>query len=430
MMPAMYWNLCVTMMEKNNSLKSFFTTKERWITSSLFCLLFLTCLGSLLRLKFVFDLPQVDYVKLLDSHSHFAFTGWVGLVLMVLLASNLLDSNLFSKSIYGVLFFLTVSLALLMGIAFGSPVLAGLGKYGPYGYIFITYIFAFQFLKDLKISTVSPSVRILAMSAMCCLVLSSIGPITLGYLFETKSPQLVWYKNALFTYLHLQYNGFFTLSVFALLFHKMDILNYPHKKSTLTWFAILLSATIIPSLFLAYLWTNPSIYIKVIAFSGSVLLGFCFVLFTRFSWKHRTFYYRLPPLVKFLFATAFIAFGSKTLLQSLTIFSSISDPVFGNRAVIMGFLHLVFLGFVTLFILGFLALTEHLNLSKVLTKIGLVIFCLGVIFNETLLGLQGLGNLFIKSSSLFPPLLLICSILLFLGALLVFLSRVYHKPNH
>jgi hypothetical protein len=47
------------------------------------------------------------------------------------------------------------------------------------------------------------------------------------------------------------------------------------------------------------------------------------------------------------------AFVLKMVLQSLTIFAGVGNAVFGDRPVIIGFLHLVFLGFVSPFILAY-----------------------------------------------------------------------------
>jgi hypothetical protein len=40
-------------------------------------------------------------------------------------------------------------------------------------------------------------------------------------MMATDSKNTLLYKDSTYTYLHLQYNGFFTLSVFALLLHAL-----------------------------------------------------------------------------------------------------------------------------------------------------------------------------------------------------------------
>ena len=117
----------------------------------------------------------------------------------------------------------------------------------------------------------------------------------------------------------------------------------------------------------------------------------------------------------------------KMFLQSFTIFPSVGNAVFGDRPMIMGFLHLVFLGFVTLFLLAYFAQQGLLNLKSKFTRVTLIIFSIGVVFNEIALMGQGLGALFIKSSDWFPWLLWVVSIWLFSGAFLIVVCRIKYR---
>jgi hypothetical protein len=123
------------------------------------------------------------------------------------------------------------------------------------------------------------------------------------------------------------------------------------------------------------------------------------------------------------------AFLIKTVLQSFTLFPMVGNAVFGDRPVIIGFLHLVFLGFVTLFIVTWLAQKGFLNVKLEFTRFALVSFTCAVILNEAVLMTQGLGAMFIKSSYIFPWLLWLLSIALFLSALLILISRIQSKSN-
>ncbi len=114
----------------------------------------------------------------------------------------------------------------------------------------------------------------------------------------------------------------------------------------------------------------------------------------------------------------------KMFFQSFTIINVIGNPVFGDRPIIMGFLHLVFLGFVTLFLLAYLAQTEFLNNKKVFTKFALMFFSIGILVNLSLLWTQGIGAMFIRSSSLLPWFLWGAAIWLFLGALSIGIARI------
>ncbi len=89
----------------------------------------------------------------------------------------------------------------------------------------------------------------------------------------------------------------------------------------------------------------------------------------------------------------------KIFLQSFTIFPVIGDAIFGNRPIIMGFLHLVFLGFVTLFILAYFIKKDLLNSKTKWTRIAVIAFAVAVILNEVFLISQGFAAMLINGSN-------------------------------
>ena len=52
---------------------------SKWLRISLFNLMLVAFLGMILRYKILFSLPFLDQKHLLHAHSHFAFSGWVGI---------------------------------------------------------------------------------------------------------------------------------------------------------------------------------------------------------------------------------------------------------------------------------------------------------------------------------------------------------------
>ena len=121
------------------------------------------------------------------------------------------------------------------------------------------------------------------------------------------------------------------------------------------------------------------------------------------------------------------AFALKIFLQSFTLFPAVGNAVFGDRPVIIGFLHLVFLGFVTLFLFTWFAQSGFLNIKLGITKFALGFFTTAVVLNEAVLMTQGLGAMLIKSSNVFTWLLWVLSIMLFLGAILISIARYKTK---
>src|SRR6266581_3687612 len=74
--------------------------KNLWVDLSLINLCIVAFLGFTLRSKILFALPTINYLNFLDTHSHFAFEGWVTLALLFLLVHELLPGQFNQKSIY------------------------------------------------------------------------------------------------------------------------------------------------------------------------------------------------------------------------------------------------------------------------------------------------------------------------------------------
>ncbi|MEP7170637.1 MAG: hypothetical protein ABI855_14800, partial [Bacteroidota bacterium] len=136
----------------------------------------------------------------------------------------------------------------------------------------------------------------------------------------------------------------------------------------------------------------------------------------------------VTPILRNIVIVSMSAFALKSFLQSFTIFPQVGNAVFGDRPVIIGFLHLVFLGFVTLFVLAYFAYKGELNIKNKFTRFTLVLFTLGVILNETILLGQGVGAMLIKSSHLFSWLLWVISIWLFISTILIAIARKKYSP--
>ncbi|HEY5405468.1 MAG TPA: hypothetical protein VIJ92_00210, partial [Ginsengibacter sp.] len=58
---------------------------QKWIQIAFINLLIVSLLGVIMRYKIAFYLPFIEQKNFLHAHSHFAFTGWVTQILMILL---------------------------------------------------------------------------------------------------------------------------------------------------------------------------------------------------------------------------------------------------------------------------------------------------------------------------------------------------------
>jgi hypothetical protein len=112
------------------------------------------------------------------------------------------------------------------------------------------------------------------------------------------------------------------------------------------------------------------------------------------------------------------------LLQVGTIFPQLGNAVYGDRPVIIGFLHLVFLGFITFFLLALLIDNGYFTIKNKIVLFPFIVFATGIITNEILLAIQGLGILLQTNDAIFKLLLWGAAIILFTGALLIVLARL------
>ena len=400
---------------------------NKWVDILIFNFCVVALLGFTLRSKILFSIPFLDYNRLLDAHFHFAFGGWVTLALVVLLINEVLPAPQNTRAVYKwlpVCFFVASWLLLIF-----SPLPANSAGASACSTVFIlvTYVFAWFSINDIRKATLSKTIKLLATSAIVCLVLSSAGVFTLAYLFAAKSLNMFAYRDALYTYLHLQYNGFFTLAVFAILLHKLETKLGEDAKRKAYQFALLLSVSTLPSLFLTYLWRDPNQVYRVIAICGSITLLLSFLFFVRFVLSLKEINLKANPIIRNMAYLFLSAFALKIFLQSFTLFPAVGNAVFGDRPVIIGFLHLVFLGFVTLFLFTWFAQSGFLNIKLGITKFALGFFTTAVVLNEAVLMTQGLGAMLIKSSNVFTWLLWVLSIMLFLGAILISIARYKTK---
>lgn len=321
--------------------------QEGWIHIALVNLAIVAGLGLLLRAKILFPIPVADFKQTLQGHSHFAFAGWVTLALLVLMVYQLLPEQRSKKRVYQWL------LGGLLLAAAGMLVCFPLQGYGRYAiscatlFIFITYAFVIVFLKDFRTTAHGRAVKLLTVTSLLCLVVSSVGPFTLAYLMATRSADFVLYRNAIYTYLYLQHSGFFTLAVFALAF---QLLQLPDRHTLK--FAWLLAGSVMPAMFTSYLWSFPGTLAYTVAVAGSVLSILSLVFFCRMMYAERQQLKAVKTFAARAGSVAMLAFVLKMILQALTVIPSVGTAVFANRPVVIGFLHLVLLAFVTVYLLA------------------------------------------------------------------------------
>lgn len=394
--------------------------RSLWISLCLVNLCIVAILGFILRSKILFSLPSINYRNFLSAHSHFAFGGWVGLGLVTLLVYDILPRDKSSRKTYQwILICFEVS---SLGMAFTFPFegYAFLSIFFSSAYIFASFVFAVVFLKHLFRSAIHKNIKLLSSAAIVCFVISSIGPLGLVYILVSKSGNSILYRDSIYTFLHFQYNGFFTLTVFALLFNLLFRKNLISNNSK--YFAWFLCLSVIPTLFLALLWHNY-VWFYTIAAIGCILIAatlFYFIKLLASLDKKKLFTYKIAYT---LCMFSFFSFIIKMCLQIGTIIPTLGNAVYGDRPVIIGFLHLVFLGFVTFFMLSNFIESGYFIKNKKTIAFPFYLFSFAIIYNESLLMIQGLGVLFKTNSYLYSLLLWTASIFLLAGSITILVVR-------
>ncbi|MBB1282963.1 hypothetical protein HRH25_01165 [Flavisolibacter sp. BT320] len=388
--------------------------KSFWIGLSLLNLSLIALFGLLMRSKILFPIPVLDYRNLLSAHSHFAFGGWAGLALLTFLIYEVLPAEKGSKKIYQ---------TILWGIEISSLGMAATFPFWGYTavsigfsslYIIVTYVFGWVYWKDMRHQQLDPVIKMTSLGAVASLLLSAIGPAILSYILITHSTNSLLYRDAIYTFLHFQYNGFFTLAIFATLFSYW-LKKGHHLSPTAKRFSVFLLLSLIPSLCLALLWHNMIIFYVLGAFGClCILISVCyFIPLYRESLQNKLF---PQSTARLLWSAAAISFILKMILTIGTIYPPLGNAVYGARPVIIGFLHLVFLGFVSFFILSTAIEDGYFTRNQKTIVWPFYLFGLGVLFNEVFLMLQGLEILLKTNSPVYYWLLWIGAILLFLGS--------------
>lgn len=393
----------------------------KWLQVSLFNLLLVSGIGVILRYKIAFSLPWIDQQFLLHGHSHFAFTGWVSQVLMCLLVQFLTENGLpvaFQKYrwlLYGNLFTgygMLVSFP-LEGYALFSIIFSTAS-------IFVSYVFAWVYIKDLKRLPVQQSISSWFVSALLFNVLSSLGAFALAFMLASGRGNEHLYLGAVYFFLHFQYNGWFFFACMGLFSYQLIKAGGSDQQIKKVFRLFLLAC--VPAYGLSVLWLSiPGwIYGLVVAAVFMQLYGWMKLLLTAGPYIP-AFRKVISQNTWYLFVLVALALSIKLVLQALSVIPSLNKLAFGFRPVVIGYLHLVLLGVISLFILAYIFSRKYLALTRT-GVYGLAVFVTGIILNEIFLMGEGTGDLFNRPLSHTPLLLLGAAVILFSGLLIINLS--------
>jgi len=342
-------------------------------------------LGLVLRSSHSVELP-INFKFFVHTHSHIALLGWVYVALTTLLYKAYLDKQGLTNK-YRFLFWFTQ--LTLVGMLFTFP----FQGYALFSIVFSTlflfasYWFTWFFIRNAPKTLKTTNSYICIKIALWYMVLSSLGPWALGGIMNTLGPESIWYRMAIYFYLHFQYNGWMVLALVGLLmyvFEKNDI-NVSAKRFNL--FFWLINIGIILTFFLSIIWAKPSILLYVLGGIGALSQLIAFGIFIGLYIDLKTkILHIFSPFQRGLIKMVAVLLLIKMLLQILT-----SLPYFAHLAATIldftiGYLHWTFLGVITLWLFLFL---DYFGLIRI-PKTAYSLYLLGFFTTEVLIFYKGM----------------------------------------
>lgn len=343
--------------------------------------------GVILRTFFVTFIPA-NFKYVLHTHSHIALLGWVYLGLTTLIYRIYFSETNTHRSYRFIFGFTQLTLLGMLttfpftGYALFSIIFSTL-------FLFASYLFTwFIFIKtpiDIKDTLSYKFIR----AALWYMVFSSIGPWVLGIIMNTLGNTSIWYKMAIYFYLHFQYNGWFIMALCGIFLSFLERNHIELPKNKGIQFFRLLNISIILSFFLSALWLDPHWIFYVLGALGAVFQILAFVIFWKSIkpiWKKAAHIF--SPIPTLLLKITTLTLVVKLLLQLLTAHPYFAQLAFSQKDLVIGYLHWVFLGTVSLALFAFLAAKNLLKISK----LAIAVYLAGFFFSEALIFYKGIST--------------------------------------
>lgn len=343
-------------------------------------------LGVLLRTFVVAPMP-INYRFIVHTHSHIALLGWVYIALTTLLYHLFMDKQGLERKYRRIFWFTQIC---LIGMLLSFP----FQGYALFSIIFSTlfllasYWFSAFFLKHTPQSFKFTKSYICVKYALWFMIGSSIGPWALGAIMTILGPESIWYRLAIYFYLHFQYNGWMILALTGIFFYLLEQLQINISARTFRYFFLTTVLGIILSFFLSTLWTGPQLIYYILGGLGAVLQLIGFGILINICIGNRMVLKSALPRLQFnILKSVVFLLMVKMILQWLTAW-----PYFANLAATVldftiGYLHWTFLGVISIGLFFFL---EFFGLIK-LSKMAITVYLGGFLLTEGLIFYRGMS---------------------------------------
>ncbi|MGK7389075.1 MAG: hypothetical protein ACNS60_01935 [Candidatus Cyclobacteriaceae bacterium M2_1C_046] len=359
-----------------------------WVRTSIIFLLIATFLGAFLRYMFIDPISGVNFKYFLHAHSHVAFLGWIFNALYAGLLFCFIPETFDKIKKYNILFWCFMFSVLGMMFSFPLQGYAAVSITFSTLHVFLSWAFAFFFVRDtlLIYKKEKPLSLKFAYWSLAFLVISSLGPFALGYIMATgiEGP---FYELAIYFYLHLQYDGWFTFAIFALIYNFLEQRNIHFDVKAGGIFLWIFALCCLPAYASSTLWASPPGFMYLAALVASLFQ----VVGIFYFWKSikgivKDLKSQVDQMVFWVMVFAITCFIFKNLLQLVGVEPQLAVLVYEVRNFLITYLHLVFIGFVTVFLLAWLRQFDFWRISPVI----FALFILSFTISELLLVSQPL----------------------------------------
>jgi len=397
-----------------------------WLKLCVFNFFVVSVVGVMMRYNIAFSLPGFNHKFMQESHSHFAFYGWVsaGIYLFVTkYLSEISDKFNFSKYQF-----------IMIANQIGSYGMLVTFLYG--GYFWLSIVFSsialftgFAYFIFLLIDTnenKNPEIIWLKSGAFFATI-SAIGIFGLAYFSSRKEEYEVLFRASTYFYLHYQYNGFFLFSCLGLLLISLKKYDIQISERLNKGIFYLLFIGCFFGYGLSILWAEipDFLYVFFTIISFVQLFGAWKIWY--WFWKNRGKFSENDFIKKLLLAVAGFSFLMKFVLQSASAIPVLGTYAFSNINIVIAYLHLVLLMGISLFLIWKILDLNYFKLNKIL-KFSILLMIFGIIINEIILSLASLFSIFYIPFSgsaywlLFASVIIMISIAIFVKNLKIKVS--------
>lgn len=341
-------------------------------------------LGVLLRSFYSFEIP-INYKFIVHGHSHIALLGWVYMGLTTLLYKLFLVKKALDLKYRRIFWFTQVTLVGMLvtfpfqGYALFSIIFSTL-------FLFASYWFFWFFWKYARPGIRKSGAYQCFNAALWYMVVSSLGPWVLGAVMKTLGAESIWYRLAIYFYLHFQYNGWMILALLGLLLYVFEKHQLPMPKRMFQRFFLSMNGGIILTYSLSTLWMQPSVIFYLLGGIGALLQLFALIVFVRFFKGHindSKFSGLQLQILKTVTLLLFLKMGLQ-VVSSVPYFANLASTILDFT---IGYLHFTFLGVVTL---GLFLFLDYFGLMKI-SKTSLMLYVMGFVFTEGLIFFKGIA---------------------------------------